>query len=664
MSERFDYALERCPPTSWHAFERLARSYMASDYQAFRTLAASSGDGGRDGMLFLTEDDESVAVQVSLSQDWAGKIRATQARLRDTHPQVRELIYLTNQEIGARGDDLRRTFREARAVRLDIRDRSWFVDREHASTSTTRAADAFCRQIIDPLLPRAEVFDRGHAILSNDESRAALLYLVMQSTDDSNDRQLTKLCFDALVRTALRETDNEHRMARADIYGWVLSVLPTQDEGEVRMYVDRALERLNKTYVRHWTKEDEFCLNFEERIRIANSIAKIVQADEAFNRELAENARFVLVGMAIDTSTVDFSALVLRVRRVLEQFLFERGESFVSSVATGTPMLFSQSELVDLASRDSNLHPDSTSLRHNLPAVVGEVVERAVLGLSEPANAFVRTIGDAYTLFAFMCETPNVQAGVSKLFSQGEFWLDTSAVLPLLIESLLDEHDRRTSLLIRAVAESGARLMVTNGVVDELLHHIELSMIAWRAPHDWRGRAPFLYSSFLWSGAANADFSEWVRKFRGDRRPEIDLAEYLLEIHSIRVVDLKEPASQLDPRIRWHAEEYWRGVHENRRPGETIDPETVRQLVERDLENFLGVLQLRSHGEELQNPFGYRQWWLSPVRSSIEAAEKIRDAAGLKRLDSPVLDFTFLAHYLAVGPARRQLAKSSNDACR
>ena len=658
MSERFEFALEKCPSSSWHAFERLARVFMANDYQTFRNLAAYSGDGGRDGMLFLAEDDESVAVQVSVSTDWAAKIHRTQARLRDSIPNARELIYLTNQDIGARADSLRRSFREGRAVRVDIRDRSWFVDREHLAPSTTGASEAFCHQIVDPLLPQSEVFDRSHAILSNDESRAALLYLAMQSTDDSNDRQLTKLCFDSLVRTALRQTTNENRMGRPAIYAWVLSVLPTQDDAEVRMYVDRALERLNKTYVRRWVKEDNFCLSHDERTRIAESIARILHADEAFDDELRGNIKFVLHSMELDTSTVQMGDLVTRVRRVFEQFLFERGESFVTSIRDAQPMLFAQSELADLAKRDANLHPDKSVLRANVPTIVAEVVERAVSGMSDASNVFVRMVGDAYTLFAFMCETPNVQSAVSKLFSQGEFWLDTSAVLPLLVESLLDESERRVTTLMRAVVSSGAKLNVTNGVVDELLHHIELSLTAWRAPLEWHGRAPFLYSSYLWSGSRNDAFSDWLRGFRGDRRPEVDLAEYLFEVHGIRVADIKQASQDVDDNVRWHASEYWRKIHENRRPGQVTDPEIVRQLAERDLENFLGVLGLRSQGEELHNAFGYRQWWISPVRSSIEAAESIREATGLSRLDSPVLDFAFLSHYLAVGPARRQLAKS------
>ena len=658
MSTRFEFALDHVPTTSWHAFERLARAFMASDFTGFRPLAAGSGDGGRDGLIFLADDDETTAIQMSLAQDWNDKIRRTIRRLDNTNSQVRHLIYLTNQAIGPKADSLRSELRKKKAVHVDIRDRDWFTDRENQSTITREAAQAFTHLIVDPLLPQAEIFDRGHALLNSHESRAALLYLVMQSADDAQDRQLTKLCFDSLVRTALRNTDGQNRMTREQIYAWVLSVLPTHAASEVRMYVDRALERLDKKFIRHWRSEDQFCMNYEERVRLGEKVAELVKADETFNTELADHARFVLSSMDLPFDEAHVMGLVDRVRRVLEQFLFERGEAFVGAVTQGQPMLFAQSEVADIASRDAVLHVDKTHLRHNLPTVVADTVERAALQLSDSSTFFVRAISEAYTLFAFMCETPNVQSGVSKLFSHGDFWLDTSAILPLLVETLLDPLERRNTSLLRAVHGSGGRLRATPGVVDELLHHMDLSLLAWRSPSTWRSRTPFLYSTYIWSGSENSKFPHWLETFRGSVRPEADLIEYLKEFHSISVASLKEQAASCDPNVRWHAMEYWRSVHTRRKPGETTDPQIVRQLAERDVENFLGVLALRSGGEEVGNYFGYRHWWVSLARSSVEAAAKIAEAAGVTRIDSPVLDYQFLSHYLIVGPARKQLDKS------
>lgn len=655
MAGRFEFALAHVESSQWHAFERLARVFMADDYREFRTLAAASGDGGRDGMLFYADDEEAVAIQISLAQGWEEKVRKTVARLGNHHPQVREIVYVTNREIGPAADDRRRTLRQ-KGMTLDVRDRHWFVDRENKSAATRMATDEFCRLVVDPLLPQRDVFDRGRELLNGQESRAALLYLALQASDDSNDRHLTKLCFDSLVRTALRLTDNENRMSRDQVHAWVLSLLPTHDSSEVTMYADRALSRLDKRYIRHWRSDDEFCITYQERERLAQRVAELAIADEVFEDEIREHADFVLRGMGVEHTADDLSDIVDRSRRVLEQFLFERGEAFVESVSSGQSMLFTQEEILELSTRDLHKHPDQTSLRHNIPRAVSEIVERATLNATEASTIFLHAIGDAYTLFAFLRETPNVHAAVSKLFSQGQFWLDTSAVLPLMAEELLEVSERRNSVLVRAINNAGANVYVTNGVVDELLHHIEHSLKAWRSPTNWRARTPFLYSTFLWSGRSNPDYPEWLRTFRGSRRPNADLADYLRDVHGIKIRDLHEAAERAPEQLRWHTQEYWREVHGRRRPGVTIDPEVVQQLTSRDVENFLGVHQMRG-GEEIGNPFGYRHWWVCLTRSAVRASESIRVRCGLSALDSPVLSYDFLTHYLAVGPARKQLDK-------
>jgi hypothetical protein len=66
----------------------------------------------------------------------------------------------------------------------------------------------------------------------------------------------------------------------------------------------------------------------------------------------------------------------------------------------------------------------------------------------------------------------------------------------------------------------------------------------------------------------------------------------------------------------------------------------------------------RRQRESVGNPFGYTSWWLTLDGKAFEAAAIISNRCGDRKLDSPVLSFDFLTHYLAVGPARRQIEKS------
>jgi len=375
------------------------------------------------------------------------------------------------------------------------------------------------------------------------------------------------------------------------------------------------------------------------------------------------NGRLVANGLALDLSVVDSDQITTRMRRVLEAFLLERGEAFVASLTSGQAMMFVEEELEGLVERDLASHPDATSLRGSVVPLVAQTLHRVLLSPSEQVRTYLRAVADGYTLFAFLRETPNVQSAVSKLFANGEIWLDTSALLPVMAEDLLEEAERGYSQLLHAVVTSGGKLYVTSGVLEEISSHIDNSIAASRSPKTWNSRTPFLLASYTWAGHAATGFSSWVETFRGQSRPIDDLEEYLAEVHGIRLVDLIADYQRADENVRWQTDAHWQEVHERRRSRtseQRADPDVIRQLAAHDAENFLGVIQRRS-GEQIGNPFGYSTWWLTLDRRAAEAASAIAERCQLERLDSPVLSFDFLAYYLAVGPARRQLAKSSEQ---
>jgi hypothetical protein len=654
MSAKLQFALRHLESAQWQLFERLASAFLADEFGTLRTLASPSGDGGRDAMLFQPDGEEEVGLQYSVSADWTAKIRSTARRLANAHPQVHTLVYATPLEIGAQADDLRTELRRNLRLFVDIRDQNWFVERERRSPATQEAAERFSTQVVNPVLQRADLLHPGTVEMNDDETRAALLYLVLEREDDQMDRQLTKLCFDALVRAVLRGTDNENRLPRSEIQAAVLSLLPSHDTSEVNGYTDRALTRLAKRSIRHWSTDDTYCLTYDERSRLAEGLAALELLNESFDLAIDETMQFVADGMEVDLSVVDTASIRQRIRRVMERFLFERGEAFVEALRSGQGMLFVNQEILEVAQRDLGKHADTSSVRHNILTLVSETIERVLLAPTDDVQHFLRAIADAYTLFAFLRETPNVQSAVTKLFSHGEIWLDTTAVLPLLAESLLEPPERGYSRLLRAAREAGVRFYVTNGVLDEIASHIDLSVRAWKSPNTWNSRTPFLLSAFIWSGRPAKDFVKWTEEFRGRQRPIDDLAIYLKEDEHIHVFDLKAKADEAEDAVRWQAEQYWYEKHEERRRSKPLSEERLRLLVQHDVECFLGVIQRRG-GEQVGNPFGYSNWWLSLDRYAAAAAAEISNRAGVDNIDSPVLSFDFLSYYLAVGPARRQL---------
>src|SRR5687767_14800024 len=103
---RLELALDLIKPADWRTFEILAAEFLVVEFPLLRTTASASGDGGRDGELFVVDGEPTVGFQYSVTVDWEAKIKSTVARLGDTFPSITRLVYVTNKEIGAKADDL------------------------------------------------------------------------------------------------------------------------------------------------------------------------------------------------------------------------------------------------------------------------------------------------------------------------------------------------------------------------------------------------------------------------------------------------------------------------------------------------------------------------------------------------------------------------------
>jgi hypothetical protein len=637
---------------------------MVDEFPDLRTTASPSGDGGRDGKLAIRGQDDEVAIQYSLQEDWKKKIADTVAVVTKNFPDVQELVFVTNQTVGAAGDDIVKKIRKDNRVFVDIRDRNWFLERANTSRAREAAAEALAREVADSFLASDGVLDGKAQALTSPESRAACVYLALQWEDDTREKGLTRVCFEALVRSVLRDTDSDHRRARPDIHLAVRALLPAHSEAVVDRHIDAALNKLTKRYIRHWRKEDSFCLTHEEKRRVADRLADIAASDAVLLEELSRVVAATCEELPAD-SPDDIEALTGLARLTLDQTLWRRGEVFAAAVSTGDmdieyPELGETAKSVALGAGLAAKGEEDRIAR-----ILASSTESALADPSETVQEYLRACADAYTLFAFMRETPDVQAAVTKMFSTGDIWLDTSVVLPLFAEELLDSAGGRLySNLLAATREAGLNLYVTSGVIEEIHNHLKRSELYARGTTGpWSGRVPFLAAAFALTGRSIKELPSWLDRFRGAERPEDDIADYMAEEFGIRRVDLEEEANGAPIELRAAVQEVWHEAHERRRQTgtNTVDPLITHRLVEHDVENYLGVVRRRR--AERDSPFGYTSWWLTLDRVASKVKGKL--AAQLQAGDvpaSPVMSPDFLANYLAVGPVRNKLAKRTESA--
>jgi len=190
-------------------------------------------------------------------------------------------------------------------------------------------------------------------------------------------------------------------------------------------------------HIRHWTKRDEFCLTWDERVRLAERLAEMAALNEALDSELRRLLEQT-VGEAnrnANTSTID--ALVVRSRAVLERVFLERGEVFASAVSKSTGILVPYVDIEAVVYRDMAVQAGS---RQAEPRFIITALQALLLEPTEDIHTYLRSLSDTYTLFAFMRETPDVQSSFLKIFSDADIWLDTNVEGEFALLAFLFAH--------------------------------------------------------------------------------------------------------------------------------------------------------------------------------------------------------------------------------
>ena len=657
-TKRLSLALERLEASDWARFEKFASEFLTADFPSLRTVAAPQGDEGRDAELFSLGNDPSVVLQYSVTKYWELKIRATAEKINKNLKASQVLVYVTNQEIGANGDDIKRELKKKYKLYLDIRDKGYFVDRARANTVTDRAAEALARDIVDPFLAEKGVIESKGAALSTAESRAAFVFLALQWEDDNRDKGLTRVAFEALVRSALRNTSAESRLGRAELLKAVHAMVPGADPAELNRHCEQAIHRLTRKQIRHYAQADEFCLTHEETVAIREKLASLELQDAAFVRAIGEEVRAQLEVRGKVASIVA-EPVVARVRRVLERFFLDRGELFASALQAGQKRVLGSQDIRTLTINDVSRSP--IEVKADAPIVTEVViaaVEALIIGSREETQAYLRWLSDSYTLFAFLRVAPDVQSAVKKMFSHGELWLDTSMLLPLFGEEMQEEQDRRFTRMIAAARTAGLKFRVTTGVIEEAERHMNRSYAcAMSNAGQWRGSQPFLFQFYILQGGARASIGSWLERFRGKDRPMDDVAQYLLEEFGIERQDLTSEVETAATDFRISVKEIWIQIHEKRREMRKLelDPMMVHRLAEHDTENYVGVVQHRK--VEQPNALGFSCWWVTMDHMAFSLTEKLKDRLQDAVPASPVMSPDFLASYLSIGPMRAALGK-------
>jgi hypothetical protein len=654
---QFELALTHTKASDWAHFESLCSRFLASDHRSMRTMASPSGDGGRDSQLYGPDGENIVCAQYSVTESWEAKIRKTQNRLIENFKNVKILIYMSNQEIGAKGDKVKSELQKE-GIFLDIRDKNWFLDRFDADEQKASGAEEFFERIGRPYLEGQQIIVTKRAALSNQEAKAALVYLGMQWEDANTDRGLTKLSYEALVRSVLRKTTAEKLISRAEVHAAIHSFLPSQSLDTIKIYADSALKRLEKHVVKHRGKEDAFHLAHEEHLRLTEKLIHQDLQEGALDREILTNVESLSDGLPEQANKIHAKVT----KQVLDLSLLKAGENFAASVLAGSIHKLGRDLVRDLLIE--KIAEQGAAIKDwadKSQGIVAAALDKTIRSRNEAVRRHLKILSDTYTLFAFLRETPDVQKATKKIFSFGKIWLDTTLILPLLADQLrADEGDKRFSIIIKNLVASGVEIFLCEAAINEILNHIRISVKCASLGTQWKGRIPFLYSQYMQDGRDRSKFAEWVTHFRGSERPELDIREFLEEEYGIKYEELTDDYLRSDEQIRFAVDRLWREAHETRRGNMKVvgDSDTLDILIRNDVVSYLGIIERRKR--ETSSELGYQHWWLTIDSTAWGIRESLAQEF-VSPPSSPLMSLDFIVQNMSFGPNKNLLIRSDEQ---
>jgi len=422
---------------------------------------------------------------------------------------------------------------------------------------------------------------------------------------------------------------------------------------DLKSLVSRSLRSLEKQKLRYHSPDDSYCLTREERLQNQARSAQRKMERESF---INEARSLVSSNCATGTDDKTLDLLTKRVIRVIENYLFERGEHLLGILSNQEEVQDLDGDLKPSINSDLSENPLTPSEKRAIPTdIIVSVIIKMVGNPAPETITYLSYLSDVYTIFSLTKKSVEARDGIKKMFSGGNIWLDANILIPLLIERLIEDKEKRHfSKMLLAANEIGLNLHVIRGVLEEVDGHIQKSLACARTSRlDWHGGIPYLFSSFLRAGYKANSLSSWVERIRGDNHPVEDLLLFLQEEFHITERQLDKEVSRFPDKDRWVIQEIWREIHEKRikNSNRNINESRMKEMIDHDLENYLGVLQRRL--EEGVSALGKTSWWLTFDQGAFRMRSKIREHIS-RTFDSPVMSMDFFSFYLHFGPMRHK----------
>lgn len=652
-------ALDRTDGSSFELF--VNQFYPAIAGATFVPLGGFK-DGGADAYETPVHEDQTRAerfYQASIESDCKAKIRRTVTRLRDFGRNPKSLVHFTPHTVRY-PDRMEADLSDELGLQVVIRDGNYIRNHVNDDAQTIAAFDNRLRWHTDFLkgIGKSTIVPSS----SHVKSPAVFVFLAQELSRRDGDYHLVNAMTDTLVLWALEGTDPDLGILRSpdEILDRIAGELP----GVKALVTQRLSSRLRsmsaKNYpggraIREHKRDGHYCLPFETRQRIeaesAADEALQVRFRQSLEQRVSEEPRAGL-GLAGQASAVEVAQRAVQLTFETQGLEFASFLQRTDSETRGFPTI---TDAIGNVLNDLGL----AGTRRTLIGEAALSALRGVLYSSEDVEReYLHKLSLTYTLLFTLNTEPRLIEYFENLAGDFYLYVGTDVLLRALSEQLLPEPDQVTRNTLLMAARQGATLILTEPVLDEVVHHLRVS--DWEYKNHIAGREahlpyeiirevpPIMLRAYLYAhmnpdlgGRRPRNWQGFVNKFcdHGDLHRQAafdDLRRYLCGAFSMKYRSREDLAKYFDQ-------------EEVERVAGALAPDKRKSV----LAQHDAILASTVYGRRVKrsetsgtSEFGLSTWWLTGETSILRHTSDLV----LKHAAYYMMRPDFLLNFLTLAP--------------
>jgi hypothetical protein len=654
-------------------FERFGQAfYGALEGTEFVPLGGS-GDGGADGLLerdTFESKDRSRVLQITKQQNLPSKIKDTVARLRQVGRNPTSLTMLVSYAV-QNSDTLEDKMSALHSLRVRIRDARYVESQVNHNAGTRSAARCF-------LLPAADfLYEAGASRIispsTNLPTPTLCAFLGQEIENRRGSDSLLESVSDSLILWALSDTDpNQNRFkTRQELLKDIETSLPAAKKF-IRSHFDRRLDELSKKgaggrKINYYRNGDKFCLPFETRQIIAEENAVDLTARNEVLSIFCERAKQINQSVS-DQLALNISNVCMRsVERAFEI----RGldiVSFIEDSSRVSHMPTIDDIIIEVLEKKTDISGTEFSLARN---VCHEILRRTFYHSEPIERRFLQKLSRTYTFLLIIKNEPKVVEYFQSITSQFVLYVGSDLIVRALSEFYLDEADQLTTNLLKILAQSGSKLILTEKALGEVCGNVRKANNAYK--NEYGAREAYidaltarhideiLLRAYFYA-KANAD---------GSRKPSgwKDYISQFADFDEITRQGTESMKNFLCLKFKMEFEsidEMMMGVDVEKVDDLADKIQAVKHYPNRDIvlarNDALQILRIYAKRREMKetsapNQFGYRTWWLTQESKVKRATVDLVRRHSARFLMAP----EFLLSFIDVVPDLAAVRESFSD---